>query len=261
MTSKVVPNFSYNRIDNPQRPHSGQSFYRRDGNRRTGRQHALLQARSPSGRSSGRCRRAATRWAFRVQGSWISGYAGDVAPPFDRFYMGGDQDLRGFDIRTVSPVVFFPTAVTIPLQNPDGTHGAAGSDESAARDVERHHSRESDHLPRRRHQLRGQPRVSRADRRTGDAGAICRYRNGLHYQHLAAAHREYQQVLTLNTTSYGCPYLNLDYSAAPERSRIPVSPVPESAVRDQLSAAHVHRSGVAGHLADCECAVPHLLRL
>ncbi len=58
---------------------------------------------------------------FRVQGSWISGYAGDVAPPFDRFYMGGDQDIRGFDIRSISPVVLFPTAITIPLQNPDGT--------------------------------------------------------------------------------------------------------------------------------------------
>ena len=46
---------------------------------------------------------------------------GDVAPPFDRFYMGGDQDMRGFDIRSISPVCFFPTAITIPLQNPDGT--------------------------------------------------------------------------------------------------------------------------------------------
>ncbi|MGA8902184.1 outer membrane protein assembly factor BamA, partial [Bradyrhizobium sp.] len=27
LTSKVVPNFSYNRIDNPQRPHTGQSLY------------------------------------------------------------------------------------------------------------------------------------------------------------------------------------------------------------------------------------------
>ncbi len=27
ITSKIIPNFSYNRIDNPQRPHSGQSLY------------------------------------------------------------------------------------------------------------------------------------------------------------------------------------------------------------------------------------------
>ncbi len=58
---------------------------------------------------------------FRVQGSWISGYAGQVAPPFDRYYMGGDTDIRGFDIRAISPVAFFPTVVAIPLQNPDGT--------------------------------------------------------------------------------------------------------------------------------------------
>jgi outer membrane protein insertion porin family len=36
--------------------------------------------------------------------------------------MGGDTDIRGFDIRAISPVSFFPTAVTIPLQNPDGSN-------------------------------------------------------------------------------------------------------------------------------------------
>ena len=65
---------------------------------------------------------------FRLQGSWITGYAGQVAPPFDRFYMGGDTDIRGFDIRAISPVTFFPSVVTIPLQNPDGVSRSAGSD-------------------------------------------------------------------------------------------------------------------------------------
>ena len=46
---------------------------------------------------------------FRVLGSWITGYGGLVAPPADRFYMGGDTDMRGFDIRSISPVSFFPT--------------------------------------------------------------------------------------------------------------------------------------------------------
>jgi outer membrane protein insertion porin family len=35
--------------------------------------------------------------------------------------MGGDTDLRGFDIRAISPVSFFPTTISIPLQNPDGS--------------------------------------------------------------------------------------------------------------------------------------------
>ena len=46
---------------------------------------------------------------FRVQGSFLTGYGGLVAPPFERFYLGGDQDLRGFDIRSVSPVAFIAT--------------------------------------------------------------------------------------------------------------------------------------------------------
>jgi outer membrane protein insertion porin family len=120
ITSKVVPNFSYNRIDNPQRPHSGQSLYVAaefaglGGNVRYIKPVAEYKKFIPvnKGRNT---------FGFRVLGSWISGYGGQVAPPFDRFYMGGDTDVRGFDIRAISPVAFFPSAITIPLQNPDGT--------------------------------------------------------------------------------------------------------------------------------------------
>jgi outer membrane protein insertion porin family len=120
ITSKVVPNFSYNRIDNPQRPHTGQSLYFATefaglgGNVKYVKPTAEYKKFIPvnKGRNT---------FGFRVLGSWISGYGGQVAPPFDRFYMGGDTDIRGFDIRAISPVAFFPSAVTIPLQNPDGT--------------------------------------------------------------------------------------------------------------------------------------------
>ena len=54
-------------------------------------------------------------------GSFMSGYGGLVAPPFQRFYMGGENDLRGFDIRSISPVAFLPTATTVSLRNPDGS--------------------------------------------------------------------------------------------------------------------------------------------
>jgi outer membrane protein insertion porin family len=47
--------------------------------------------------------------AFHFIGSTISGFGGKVPPPFSRFYMGGDQDIRGFDPYTISPVGFFPT--------------------------------------------------------------------------------------------------------------------------------------------------------
>jgi len=56
-----------------------------------------------------------------VNGSFISGFGGLVAPPFQRFYMGGENDIRGFDIRSVSPVAFLPSSNVITLTNPDNT--------------------------------------------------------------------------------------------------------------------------------------------
>jgi len=57
----------------------------------------------------------------RIQGSYVSGFGGRDAPPFERFFMGGESDLRGFDVRTVSPYVFVSSVQNITLQNPDGT--------------------------------------------------------------------------------------------------------------------------------------------
>src|ERR1022692_649798 len=120
ITSKIIPNLSYNKIDNPQRPHSGQSVYFATefaglgGNVRYIKPVAEYKKFIPvnKGRNT---------LGVRVLGSWISGYGGQVAPPFDRFYMGGDTDISRFDIRAISPVAFFPSAITVPLQNPDGT--------------------------------------------------------------------------------------------------------------------------------------------
>jgi outer membrane protein insertion porin family len=60
-------------------------------------------------------------FAFRLQGEYIRGISGDVAPPFSRFYTGGEADLRGFDIRSATPYGFVPTRVLFNLTNPDGT--------------------------------------------------------------------------------------------------------------------------------------------
>jgi outer membrane protein insertion porin family len=58
---------------------------------------------------------------IHLQGSFMSGWGGNVAPPYERFYMGGENDLRGFDIRTVTPYVFVTTVQNLPLTNPDGS--------------------------------------------------------------------------------------------------------------------------------------------
>jgi len=58
---------------------------------------------------------------YRLQASYIQGYSGDVAPPFARFYSGGDNELRGFDVRAATPYGFIPVRANITLTNPDGT--------------------------------------------------------------------------------------------------------------------------------------------
>jgi outer membrane protein insertion porin family len=58
---------------------------------------------------------------MRVQAQYIRGISGDVAPPFNRFYTGGEADIRGFDVRSATPYGFVPTRVLFNLTNPDGT--------------------------------------------------------------------------------------------------------------------------------------------
>jgi outer membrane protein insertion porin family len=60
-------------------------------------------------------------FGIRLQGSYIRGISGDVAPPFNRFYSGGESDIRGFDIRSATPYGFVPTRVLFNLTNPDGS--------------------------------------------------------------------------------------------------------------------------------------------
>jgi outer membrane protein insertion porin family len=58
---------------------------------------------------------------LRAQLSHVEGFGGDVAPPQNRFYTGGEGDLRGFDIRGATPYGYVPNRVTVQLTNPDGT--------------------------------------------------------------------------------------------------------------------------------------------
>ena len=58
---------------------------------------------------------------FHVNGRFITGYGGKVAPPYSRYYMGGEDDIRGFDILTISPIAYIPTSQTINVLNADGS--------------------------------------------------------------------------------------------------------------------------------------------
>ena len=58
---------------------------------------------------------------LRAQLSYVQGFGGDVAPPQNRFYTGGESDLRGFDIRGATPYGYVPNRATVQLTNPDGS--------------------------------------------------------------------------------------------------------------------------------------------
>jgi outer membrane protein insertion porin family len=119
ITSKIFPNFSFNTINNPISPHSGHQFT-------AGAEIAGLGGTVRSVRPIVQYKQfipvqnRRNAFGLNVQGSFISGFSGLVAPPFQRSYMGGENDLRGFDIRSVSPVAFLPSVGSITLTDPSG---------------------------------------------------------------------------------------------------------------------------------------------
>lgn len=119
ITSKLLPSYSFSTIDNPQRPHSGKSLFLGGDIAGVGGNVAYI--------------RPVVEWkqwipmhtthslGYRLQGSFITGYRGLVAPPTERFYTGGENDIRGFDIRTISPYAYLTDTTSISLINPDQT--------------------------------------------------------------------------------------------------------------------------------------------
>lgn len=120
ITSKIFPNFSFNTLDSGISPHHGHQLT-------LGAELAGLGGTVRSIRPIVQYKRfipvqkGRNAIGFSANGSFITGFGGLVAPPFQRFYMGGENDIRGFDIRSVSPVAFLPSSNVITLTNPDGT--------------------------------------------------------------------------------------------------------------------------------------------
>jgi len=120
VTSKILPSFTFNTVDSAYSPKTGSSlflggeFAGLGGTVRSVR--PILQYKHFIPMQNRR-----NTIGFNIQASFLTGYGGLVAPPFERFYMGGENDLRGFDIRSVSPVAFLPNHLNVTLTNPDGS--------------------------------------------------------------------------------------------------------------------------------------------
>jgi outer membrane protein insertion porin family len=126
ITSVVTPSFSFSSLDRAVGPHNGKDF------------NVSMQVAGVGGNVKYISPIASYRQFFpmkglkvnreghnvlgyRLQLAHITGFGGEVAPPTHRLYGGGEQDLRGFDTRSVSPYTFIPNNVSFTLTNPDGT--------------------------------------------------------------------------------------------------------------------------------------------
>lgn len=125
-SSSVSLSYSYNKIGNPYNPHDGQEISAvlqlagLGGNVRY--YNPIFEYRHFNGMRGLRPNREGRNvLGIRMQAAYIQGIGGDVAPPFQRFYQGGEQELRGFDIRSGTPYAFIPQRTPFILTNPDGS--------------------------------------------------------------------------------------------------------------------------------------------
>ncbi len=126
ITSAITPSFSYSSIDRAVGPHSGRDLNiavqvaGAGGNVKYVQPVATYRQFYPI-KGLRINRDGHNVLAYRIQLAHISGFGGEVAPPTNRIYGGGESDIRGFDVRSASPYTFIPTNIKFNLTNPDGT--------------------------------------------------------------------------------------------------------------------------------------------
>ncbi len=121
-TSQIIPSYSYNTVNHPITPTGGKeislsmgfagSFLR--GNVNMVQPTVSLRYFRPAPYKN-------HILGMRFLGAFVSGFGGKVAPPFNRWYIGGEQDVRGFEVWTISPVAFVPSEASVNVLNADGS--------------------------------------------------------------------------------------------------------------------------------------------
>ena len=121
-TSQVIPSYSYNTVDHPITPTRGRSLYISTtfaGSILGGNVNKVEPSISSTYFRSGF--RKGHVIGMRGLARLVTGYGGKVAPPFDRIYMGGENDVRGFEIWGISPIAFVPSSASVNVLNDDGS--------------------------------------------------------------------------------------------------------------------------------------------
>jgi outer membrane protein insertion porin family len=126
ISSTITPTISYNSIDNPQEPTKGKSYFYSlafTGGPIAGNVNMITNVFEVKRFKPINKRRNVL--GLHAQVAYTTGFGGKEVPPYSRFYMGGENDIRGYDIRSISPVTFIPTASAQPIFYNDPTSGGA----------------------------------------------------------------------------------------------------------------------------------------
>lgn len=122
-TSTITPSYTYNSINNPINPTGGREIF-----------FSLGFSSSDLGGNVNTIQPTLDAKYFRhglrkndviglhLSARLLTGYGGKTAPPFSRYFMGGENDVRGFYDWTISPIVYLPSDVAqVIVYNADGT--------------------------------------------------------------------------------------------------------------------------------------------
>ncbi|MFQ5695744.1 MAG: outer membrane protein assembly factor BamA, partial [Terriglobia bacterium] len=115
-SSRLTPSYTFNTTNHPLFPTKGSSFFVSTtfeggplgGNQNSFRPTFEFKHFRPVNRGR-------NTLAFRLLGGFVTGFGDRVPSPFSRFYIGGEDSVRGFDIRAISPMALVPVRTSVPF--------------------------------------------------------------------------------------------------------------------------------------------------
>ncbi len=114
VSSTITPTISYSTVNNPINPTGGRSyFYSLGFSGLGGNVKSITNVFDWKYFHPVNKRRNVL--SFHASAAYTTGYGGGEPPPFSRFYLGGESDIRGFDVRSITPVTYIPIASTQPI--------------------------------------------------------------------------------------------------------------------------------------------------
>jgi outer membrane protein insertion porin family len=122
LSSSVTPSYTYNSVNSPINPSGGKSISfstQFAGSVLGGNVNQIQPVLDARYFRRGLSAKHVIGMHFAAK--FLTGYDGKVAAPFNRFYMGGEQDIRGFEIWGISPVAYVPSSATVNVLNNDGS--------------------------------------------------------------------------------------------------------------------------------------------